>query len=68
MLVEKPISNDIGEDSRWSEAAEKDLYLGCNLNHYFTPPAEGARTWKRQVGELLYCLQDGCWRRTRLPL
>ncbi len=26
-----------------TEAAEKDLYLGCNLNHYFTPPAKKAR-------------------------
>jgi len=59
VLVEKPISNDI-EDAREmvAYAQEKDLYLGCNLNHYFTPPAEKARDYmeKGQVGELLYCL------------
>lgn len=37
VLVEKPISNDIGEAREMVRfAAEKDLYLGCNLNHYFT--------------------------------
>lgn len=59
VLVEKPISNDI-EDAREmvAYAASQDLYLGCNLNHYFTEPAAGARTLMNEgkIGELVYCL------------
>ncbi len=59
VLVEKPISNDIGEARQMVQKAfESDLYLGCNLNHYFTPPAEKAREYmdNGQIGELVYCL------------
>ncbi len=59
VLVEKPISNDVGEARQMvAKAAEKDLYLGCNLNHYFTPPADKAKEYmaKGQIGELVYCL------------
>ena len=43
VLVEKPLSNDVGEARQMvAKAGEKNLYLGCNLNHYFTPPAEKA--------------------------
>lgn len=59
VLVEKPISNDVGEARQMvAKAVEKDLYLGCNLNHYFTPPAEKAWEYMEngQVGEVLYCL------------
>ena len=59
VLVEKPISNDINEARRMVAcAAERDLYLGCNLNHYFTEPADGARKLIEdgKVGEQLYCL------------
>ncbi len=59
VLVEKPISNDIHEARQMvAKAAEKDLYLGCNLNHYFTPPAERAKKYQQdgQIGELVYCL------------
>ncbi len=59
VLVEKPISNDIHEARRMvARAAAKDLYLGCNLNHYFTPPAESAmeRIEKGEIGELVFCL------------
>jgi len=59
VLVEKPISNDINEARQMvAKAAEKDLYLGCNLNHYFTPPAEKAKAYIAQgdIGEQLYCL------------
>jgi predicted dehydrogenase len=59
VLVEKPISNNIEEARQMvAKAAEKDLYLGCNLNHYFTEPAERARQYmdEGQVGELVYCL------------
>jgi predicted dehydrogenase len=35
-----------------------DVYLGCNLNHFFTPPAEKARQYmdEGKIGELVYCL------------
>ena len=59
VLVEKPISNQIDEARQMvAKAAEMDLYLGCNLNHYFTPPAEKAREYMEQgqVGEPVYCL------------
>jgi len=59
VLVEKPLSNDIEEAREMvATAAEMGVYLGCNLNHYFTPPAERARQYMEagQVGELVYCL------------
>jgi predicted dehydrogenase len=59
VLVEKPLSNDVGEARQMvAKAAEKNVYLGCNLNHYFTPPAEKAKEYldRGQVGELVYCL------------
>jgi predicted dehydrogenase len=59
VLCEKPLSNDVREARQMvAKAAEKDLYLGCNLNHYFTPPADRAKQYidDGQVGELVYCL------------
>ncbi len=59
VLVEKPLSNNVTEARQMvAKAAEKKVYLGCNLNHYFTPPAEKAREYMDagQVGELIYCL------------
>ncbi len=59
VLVEKPLSNDIGEARQMvAFANERKLYLGCNLNHYFTPPAEKAMEYMKagHVGELVYCL------------
>jgi predicted dehydrogenase len=59
VLVEKPLSNDVREARIMvAKAAEKDVYLGCNLNHYFTPPAEQADQYLAggQIGELIYCL------------
>jgi len=34
------------------------VYLGCNLNHYFTEPAEIAKKYQEdgELGELVYCL------------
>ena len=61
------ISNDVSEARQMvAKAAEKDLYLGCNLNHYFTPPAEKARAvhgrgQDRRTG--LLPAQDGLPRR-----
>ncbi len=59
VLVEKPISNDIHEAREMVRfAAEQDVYLGCNLNHYFTPTAEKARQYidEGKVGEPVYVL------------
>jgi len=59
VLVEKPLSNDIEEAREMvAKAKQKNLYLGCNLNHYFTPPAERARKYidDGDIGELIYCL------------
>lgn len=39
VLVEKPLCNDVREGREMVAFAEKQkVYLGCNLNHYFTPP------------------------------
>ena len=59
VLVEKPISNNILEARQMvAKAAEKKVYLGCNLNHYFTPTAERAMQYMKEggIGEQIYCL------------
>ncbi len=59
VLVEKPLSSDIGQARAMvAEAEARGVYLGCNLNHYFTPPAEKARAMidAGELGELRYCL------------
>lgn len=59
VLCEKPLSNDIGEAREMVRyAAERKLYLGCNLNHYFTPTAERAKKYMDDgmIGETLYLL------------
>ena len=59
VLVEKPISSDI-EAARAlvAKATEKNVYLGCNLNHFFTPPAERAKQYMNdgEIGEQVFCL------------
>ncbi|MBI4027731.1 MAG: Gfo/Idh/MocA family oxidoreductase [Verrucomicrobia bacterium] len=59
VLCEKPLAHDIGEAREMVRyASEKRLYLGCNLNHYFTPTAERAKKYMEdgQIGELIYLL------------
>ncbi len=59
VLVEKPISNDIKEAREMvAFAARQNVYLGCNLNHYFTPPAEQAKKLidEDKIGQVGYCL------------
>ncbi len=59
VLVEKPISNDIEEAREMvAFAQEQNVYLGCNLNHYFTEPAEKARAAMDagEIGEQIFCL------------
>lgn len=58
-IVEKPLSNEVTQAREMvAKAAEQKVYLACNLNHYFTPPAEKAREYmdNGEVGELLYCI------------
>ena len=59
VLVEKPLSNDLDEARQMVEfAAQRGRYLGCNLNHYFSEPADRAMDLVRdgKIGEQLYCL------------
>lgn len=59
VLCEKPLSNNIEEAREMVRfAASKRLYLGCNLNHYFTPTAARARKYMDDgmVGETVYLL------------
>jgi predicted dehydrogenase len=59
VLVEKPLSSYVTEAREMvAKASEKNLYLGCNLNHYFTPTAERAMKYMEDgnIGELIYCL------------
>jgi len=59
VLVEKPLSSYVTEAREMvAKASEKNLYLGCNLNHYFTPTAERAMKYIEDghIGELIYCL------------
>ncbi len=46
VLCEKPLSNHVSEARAMVARAEKKgVYLGCDLNHRFTPQAETARQW-----------------------
>jgi len=59
VLVEKPICADVRDAREMVAYAQKNkLYLGCNLNHYFTGPARDAKQMQLdgEVGELLYCI------------
>lgn len=59
VLIEKPLSSDLLEGRELVRfAAEKNVYLGCNLNHYFTEPAAKARQYVDggEIGETVYCL------------
>ena len=59
VLVEKPICADI-DDARElvAFAARKGLYLGNDLNHYFTETAARAKKLQEdgQIGQLQYCI------------
>jgi UDP-N-acetylglucosamine 3-dehydrogenase len=61
VLVEKPISNDIVQAREMVRAAkEKNLLLGVNLNHRFTPAAERARQLQEEglLGDVLFVNMD----------
>ena len=57
VLVEKPISNEIGPaEEMVALAREKGLCFGVDLNHRFTPAARLARQWMDdgRIGNLLF--------------
>jgi predicted dehydrogenase len=59
VLCEKPLSNDIEECREMVRyASANKLYLGCNLNHYFTSVADEAKKMlgDGRIGETLYLL------------
>jgi predicted dehydrogenase len=59
VLVEKPLSSEVEEAREMVALADAmEVYLGCNLNHYFTPPAEKAKQYQQEgkLGELVYCM------------
>ncbi|NLG29283.1 MAG: Gfo/Idh/MocA family oxidoreductase [Chloroflexi bacterium] len=59
VLVEKPLSSYITEAREMvAKAEQKNVYLGCNLNHYFTDVAGQAKKLQEdgKIGELVYCL------------
>lgn len=59
VLVEKPISNEVTEAREMvAYAHKKDVYLGCNLNHYFSLPAERARQYvdNGDIGQQIYAM------------
>lgn len=59
VLVEKPISNDVREAREMVRlAAQKQVYLGCNLNHFFTKPAERGDQLisEGKIGEPVYII------------
>ncbi|SFI34380.1 Predicted dehydrogenase [Paenibacillus sp. UNC496MF] len=59
VLIEKPICHDVREARELVAFAEKQkVYIGCNLNHYFTEPAAKAKQYvdNGDIGELVYCM------------
>jgi len=60
VLCEKPMSNCVVEAREMVRYAyEKDLYLGCNLNHYFAEPSFKADKLiaEGKIGSPVYILQ-----------
>lgn len=59
VLVEKPLSSSVEQAREMVDLAQAmDVYLGCNLNHFFTEPAAKAKEYQTSggLGELVYCL------------
>ena len=57
VLCEKPLSNDVARAREMvNKAREKNVCLGTNLNHRFTPLAMQAKEWvaNGKLGELLF--------------
>lgn len=59
VLVEKPICHEVTEARELvAYAVKKDVYLGCNLNHYFSEPADKLREYIKtgKIGEQVYSI------------
>ncbi|MCL1857637.1 MAG: Gfo/Idh/MocA family oxidoreductase [Oscillospiraceae bacterium] len=59
VLVEKPICHEVTDARELvAYAAKKDVYLGCNLNHYFSEPADKLREYIKNggIGEQVYSI------------
>lgn len=59
VLVEKPICSEYSDAYALVDyAAKNKLYLGCDLNHYFTKTADYADNLiqENKIGELVYCI------------
>jgi len=51
VLVEKPICHEVVDARELvAYATKKDVYLGCNLNHYFSEPADILRKYIKDGG------------------
>ncbi|MCL1794523.1 MAG: Gfo/Idh/MocA family oxidoreductase [Oscillospiraceae bacterium] len=59
VLVEKPICHEVTDARELvAYAARKDVYLGCNLNHYFSAPGDKLREYIKngKIGEQVYSM------------
>ena len=59
VLVEKPICHEVTEARELvAYATKKDVYLGCNLNHYFSEPGDILRKYiaDGKIGEQVYSI------------
>ena len=59
VLVEKPICHEVVDARELvAFAARKDVYLGCNLNHFFSEPADRLREHIKNggIGEQIYSI------------
>ena len=59
VLVEKPICHEVTDARELvAFATRKDVYLGCNLNHYFSAPADKLREYMKanKIGEQVYSI------------
>jgi len=57
VLVEKPICHEVTDARELvAYAAKKDVYLGCNHNHFFTPVADRLKKYiiDGEIGEQVY--------------
>jgi len=59
VLVEKPICHEVTDARELvAYARKKDVYLGCNLNHYFSKPADILFEYMKNngIGEQVYSI------------
>ena len=59
VLVEKPICHEVTDARELvAFATRKDVYLGCNLNHYFSLPADKLREYIKNgaIGEQVHSI------------